>query len=181
MQEEAFMVVAARTRRFDTHDYHALAAAKILSETDRVELIEGEIVEMTPIGSRHAGTVNRLNRFFSIQLGESAPGLLTISYTIASRSPELGIRLALGASPNRLAGLLLRFGLGLCAIGLGSGLVLASWGRRFLEPALFQVDAGDPAVLSLSALVLIGAALAASWLPGRRIRRIDPAAALRKG
>lgn len=56
-------------RKFTVEEYHLLARAGILKEDDRVELLEGEIVEMSPIGSRHAACVDRLNRVFS-RLGE---------------------------------------------------------------------------------------------------------------
>jgi len=59
-------------RRFTVEEYHQMAQAGILSEDDRVELIEGEIVEMTPISSRHAACVKRLNRLFSQRVGERA-------------------------------------------------------------------------------------------------------------
>jgi Uma2 family endonuclease len=59
------------TRRlFTVAEYHKMAEAGILSEDDRVELLEGEIVAMSPIGSRHAGLVNRLNRLFSQRAGD---------------------------------------------------------------------------------------------------------------
>jgi Uma2 family endonuclease len=58
-------------RKFTVDEYHLLARAGILKEDDRVELIDGEIVEMSPIGSRHAACVDRLNRVFS-RLGERA-------------------------------------------------------------------------------------------------------------
>ena len=53
-------------------EYHRMAQAKILGEDDRVELIEGEIINMTPIGSKHASTVNRINHLFSRHLGGRA-------------------------------------------------------------------------------------------------------------
>ena len=56
-------------RKFTVEEYHLLARAGVLKEDDRVELLEGEIVEMSPIGSRHAACVDRLNRVFS-RLGE---------------------------------------------------------------------------------------------------------------
>lgn len=58
--------------RFTVEEFHQMAQAGILSEDDRVELLEGEIVEMTPIGSRHAACVNRLNRLFSEGIGGRA-------------------------------------------------------------------------------------------------------------
>ncbi len=56
------MSLSTPRRRFSVDDYYRMAESGILKEDDRVELIEGEIVEMTPIGSRHAAVVNRLNR-----------------------------------------------------------------------------------------------------------------------
>jgi Uma2 family endonuclease len=63
---------APAPRRFNVREYYQMASAGILTEDDRVELIEGEIVEMSPIGSRHAACVGRLNRLFNTQLGERA-------------------------------------------------------------------------------------------------------------
>ena len=57
-------------RLFTVSEYHSLAEAGILTEDDRVELIEGEIFQMAPIGNRHAGCVKRLNRLFSSGLGD---------------------------------------------------------------------------------------------------------------
>jgi Uma2 family endonuclease len=59
-------------RRFTIHEYHLMAEAGIFHEDDRVELLDGEIVEMSPIGSRHSGTVNRLNALFTSRLGRRA-------------------------------------------------------------------------------------------------------------
>lgn len=59
-------------RRFTVDEYHRMAEAGILGEDDRVELLDGEIVEMTPIGPRHAGGVNRLTRLFTTRLGARA-------------------------------------------------------------------------------------------------------------
>jgi hypothetical protein len=66
------MAVQILRRRFTVDDYHLMAQAGVLKEDDRVELIEGEIVEMSPIGSRHAACVKRLNRFLSQQVGQHA-------------------------------------------------------------------------------------------------------------
>ena len=66
------MAVQILKRLFTVEEYHRMAQAGILGEDDRVELIEGEIVEMTPIGSKHASTVNRINRLFFERLGGRA-------------------------------------------------------------------------------------------------------------
>jgi Uma2 family endonuclease len=66
------MSVQITKRHFNITEYYRMAEAGILSEDDRVELIEGEIIKMTPIGSRHAGCVSRLNALFNRLIGETA-------------------------------------------------------------------------------------------------------------
>jgi Uma2 family endonuclease len=63
------MAVALKRRRFTVDDYYRMAEVGILTEDDRVELLDGEIVEMSPIGSVHGGHVKRLNALFTSQLG----------------------------------------------------------------------------------------------------------------
>jgi Uma2 family endonuclease len=66
------MAVLAKTRRFTVDEYHRMGEAGILGEDDRVELIDGEIVEMPPIGDKHNASVLQLNHIFSSQLGPRA-------------------------------------------------------------------------------------------------------------
>ena len=71
LREHEHALARAR-RRFTTAEYHRMAEAGVLTEDDRVELLDGEIVAMSPIGSRHSGTVNRLNMLFAQRLGSRA-------------------------------------------------------------------------------------------------------------
>jgi Uma2 family endonuclease len=66
------MAIALKRRRFTVDEYYRMAEAGILTADDRVELLEGEIVEMSPIGSHHAGQVKRLNAVFTTRLGPRA-------------------------------------------------------------------------------------------------------------
>jgi Uma2 family endonuclease len=78
-----------RRHRFTAEEYHRMGEAGLFGEDDRVELIEGEIVEMTPIGSRHAGTVIRLNRLLGQAVGNRA--------IVAAQSP---LRLDVASEPE---------------------------------------------------------------------------------
>jgi putative ABC transport system permease protein len=98
---------------------------------------------------------------------------------VAARTRELGIRLALGAQPRRLLGLALYDGLLPVAIGVALGLVGAVVAGRLAAGLLFHIGAGDPATL-LGAAALLGAtAVAAAWLPARRVLRTDPLIVMR--
>ena len=66
------MSVQVPRRLFTTTEYYQMARAGILAEDEQVELLQGEILEMTPIGSRHAACVDRLNRLFNVRLGQRA-------------------------------------------------------------------------------------------------------------
>src|SRR5687767_11522657 len=102
-----------------------------------------------------------------------------MAYTVNQRIPEIGLRVALGASPSDVMQLVLREGALLVAIGLAVGAALSFAGARFISGLLFGVSARDPLVFAaVSALVAV-AALAACLIPGRRALRVDPLLALR--
>jgi Uma2 family endonuclease len=69
-REDAVMAVELKRRRFTVEEYHLMAEAGILTAGDRVELLDGEVVEMAPIGPRHASICDRLTRLFTARLGE---------------------------------------------------------------------------------------------------------------
>ncbi len=80
------MAVELVRHRFSVEEYQRMGQVGIFSEDDRVELIEGEIVEMTPIGSRHAACVKRLNSLFTSRLGERAIVSVQDPLSIGARS-----------------------------------------------------------------------------------------------
>jgi predicted permease len=103
-----------------------------------------------------------------------------VAYLVIQRTPEMAVRIALGATPGRVIRAVIAGGLRICAAGLAAGLIGAYLLGRAMAGLLFQVRPGDPAILGAVAAALLAAALLASWLPARRISRIDPATALRK-
>jgi putative ABC transport system permease protein len=102
-----------------------------------------------------------------------------ISYTVAQRVPEIGVRLALGATPAQVGGLIVRQGLGLALAGVALGIVGALGAARVIEGLLYSVSATDPMVYSVLAALLLFIAALACYVPARRAMRVDPMAALR--
>ena len=102
-----------------------------------------------------------------------------LSYTVAQRTREIGIRMALGADRDSVRGLVLGQGARLVAAGLALGLAGAIGLSRLLASLLYGVHPNDPMTLVLVAVGLGAVALVASWLPARRAARVDPLVALR--
>jgi predicted permease len=118
--------------------------------------------------------------FGVVALALTALGLYGVTaYATAQRTGELGLRLALGAAPGSVTGMVLREALGLAAVGLGVGLPLGLAATRYIRARLFGVGPADPVSLGIAVALLVAAALAASWLPARRAARVGPLAALR--
>jgi putative ABC transport system permease protein len=118
--------------------------------------------------------------FGALALLVAAIGLYSVmSYSVAQRTHEFGVRLALGASPRRIVRTVLGDGLGVVGAGMLLGLALALLGGRFLAPMLYQTSVRDPAVFAVVSAVLLAAALAAGLIPARRATRVDPLEALR--
>ncbi len=102
-----------------------------------------------------------------------------VAYSVARRTRELGIRMAVGADASRVLTLVIREGLRLTIIGLSVGLAAAFLLARLVERLLFRVDATDPATYAAVAVLVLAVALLANWLPALRATRIDPMQALR--
>jgi predicted permease len=102
-----------------------------------------------------------------------------ISYAVSQRRREIGIRVALGARPGELGQMFLRYALGLAAIGTAIGLAASIGLTRLMRSLLFGVSPVDPVTFVVVPLVLVLAAVLASYLPARRAAAVDPVEALR--
>jgi predicted permease len=102
-----------------------------------------------------------------------------MSYIVAMRQNEIGIRMALGASRGIVIGIVVRQTLTLLAVGVGSGLVLSMAAARGANSLLYGLKANDPLTLFSAAGILAAVALAASYIPAYRASRVDPMNALR--
>jgi putative ABC transport system permease protein len=102
-----------------------------------------------------------------------------ISYSAARRTPEIGIRLALGAQRSEVMRLVMEQGARVALMGLGIGIAGALALTRLMSSLLFGVTATDPFTFAAVAILLTLVALAASFLPARRATRVDPMVVLR--
>lgn len=120
-----------------------------------------------------------LGTFAALALLLAALGLFgSMSYVVRRRQREIGLRIALGATPAAIQRMVVRRGLVQAAIGGAVGVALALVEGRWLESFLFEVRASDPATLVSGTAVLLAVAVAACWLPGRRAARVDPLRAI---
>ncbi|HEV3485120.1 MAG TPA: ABC transporter permease [Vicinamibacterales bacterium] len=118
--------------------------------------------------------------FAALALVLASLGVYSVmAHLVAFRTSEIGIRMALGASPGTVMRMVLGHGRRLTLLGVAIGIVGAFFVSRLMQQALFEVDAADPLIyLGVAAILLLVAEFAA-WLPARRATRIDPVIALR--
>jgi putative ABC transport system permease protein len=127
----------------------------------------------------------RLNMVLMTSFGVLALALAAIgvygvmAYQVAKRTREMGVRLALGATPEAVRSLVLAEGMRLVAVGVGVGLLVALAAARLLRGLLFGVEPHDAATLALAVAAIVAAAIVACIVPARRATRVDPCVALR--
>ena len=145
------------------------------------------ITSVEPLSAIVGGAVARPRLLASLLLLFGIMGLTlgalgiygVLAYAVSQRRQEIGVRVALGASPRSVLRLVVGQGMGLAVAGVVAGIAGAFVLTRLMSAVLFEVQATDPATFALVVVVLLGAALIASWLPARRALRIDPVQALR--
>jgi ABC-type antimicrobial peptide transport system permease subunit len=144
-------------------------------------------VTASPVASRMAESLRDerfraqlFGAFGLVALTLACVGLYAVTaFDARTRRAEMGVRLALGATPRALRRLVLTRALVPTGTGAAGGLVAAWWAGTYLQAFLHQVDARDLGPLSMVGAVLIGAAALAALLPARRAGRVDPATVLR--
>jgi putative ABC transport system permease protein len=122
-----------------------------------------------------------LTLFALVALALAALGVYgVLSYTVAQRSAEIGIRMALGAPRRRVLGLVVGEGVAVALVGVSGGLIASAVVTRLLSRLLFDVSTTDGTVFAGVALLLTVVAVAASFVPARRASRVDPLTAMRR-
>jgi len=148
---------------------------------------EFPVYDVQPMTARVADSMARarfsaalLAIFAAVALVLAVVGIYGVmSFTVAQRTREIGIRMALGADRNNVLHLVVGEGIGLAGTGALVGLAGALAATRVLRSLLFGVDTWDPATYVAILLLLGGAAALASWIPAKRATRVDPTEALR--
>jgi putative ABC transport system permease protein len=141
-------------------------------------LTMGEV--MAASVARQRLNMTLLGLFAAVALVLATVGIYgVVSYTVAQRTHEIGVRVALGARRADVLRMVLGQGLGFALAGAGLGVLLALASTRVLAGLLYGVTAADPAVYVSVSLLLVAVALLACYVPARRAMRVDPMEALR--
>jgi ABC-type antimicrobial peptide transport system permease subunit len=102
-----------------------------------------------------------------------------LAQTVADRTREIGIRMALGASSRSVRRVVIAQGLAPVLVGMTLGVVAGFWAVQVFRRYVHGVELRDPAFFITAAIIVVSAALAATWIPARRATRIDPATTLK--
>jgi ABC-type antimicrobial peptide transport system permease subunit len=123
-----------------------------------------------------------LGLFAAVALALTTMGTYgVISFAVAQRTREIGIRVAIGASRSDVVRLIVGQGVRLVAVGAVVGVVAALAASRVLGSLLFDVRPSDPVTFAAIVALLVAAVIAASWIPARRAASVQPTEALREG
>jgi predicted permease len=161
----------------------APAVRSVIAELDpdlpiyNVRTMESRVEESL---ARRRFAMTLLSLFAALAFGLSAIGTYGVmAYMVSQGTREIGIRMALGASPDRVSRMVVRAGLGIAALGLGAGVAGSLVLTRYMESQLYGVAPTDPVTFVAIVLLLGVTALLAAYVPARRAARIDPTEVLR--
>jgi putative ABC transport system permease protein len=174
--------ILVKTASTSTSFVHSVKKALAVIEPNQPTLSETTTMEAavrSSVASRRFQMM-LLSGFAVLALCLAAVGIAgVVGYSVVQRTPEIGIRIALGARGGDILRLVLGRSMAWTLAGIGIGLVAAFGLLRFLRSLLYGVAPTDPIVLGAVSLLLIAVAFAASYLPARRAARVDPVVALR--
>jgi putative ABC transport system permease protein len=158
-----------------TREIHAVDASLAVSD---VRLLEDLLDE--EVAARRLGTVVLVSfaGFAALLVVVGIYGV--VSYYVVQHTPEIGVRVALGAEARDIVRLVAGRGVLLAAVGVVVGGVGAVAAARFIRSLLYGVGGGDPTTFVVAAVAIVVVSLAASYVPARRAARLDPVAALRR-
>jgi predicted permease len=155
---------------------HEIDPLVVIWKTDLVEHLFADAI------ARPRVVFVLMTMFATFGLVLAAAGIYgVLSYLVAARQQEIGIRLALGARPQRVGMAIVRNGLTLTVVGLVVGLAAALMLVQTMRTLLYEVEPSDPVSIAAVAAVLLATALLACWRPMRQAMRVDPVNLLREG
>jgi len=172
-------------RAKEGQDPSGLAAPlrSVVREIDRdIPLYEVHPMEQLVADSvaRQRFSMTLLASFAGLALVLAAAGIFSVmSFLVAQRTHEIGVRVALGAQGRDILRMVVRYGMGLALAGVGAGLLVAFALTRLMSGLLYGVSATDPLTFAAVALLLAAVALLACLVPARRATKVDPMVALR--
>jgi putative ABC transport system permease protein len=168
---------------------HGDGAGVVEALTGAVRAVDPDVPVYAVRAMTHLVAANVAQRQFLMRLlitfGMLATALALLgvygvmSYSVAQRTREIGIRIAIGAQQSDVSRMVICRGLSLTAAGIGVGIVASLGLTRLIESQLFGVRPSDPLTLTLVFVLMSAVAVAAAWLPARRAARVDPVVALR--
>jgi predicted permease len=139
--------------------------------------LEGYTRESLSAETLMAATSTYVGAFALLLASIGLYGLM--SYSVTERTPEIGVRMALGSSPGGVRAMVLRDSAGTVITGVAAGFAAALWLVRYAREQIVDLQPIDPPSFAIAAIVLLAVAAGAAWLPAMRASRIDPIAALR--